>query len=653
MVMELNTSTALTGLSNSLLTTGAIYLFLSLLWVVIFFLFIFQYRASRIESPALSIFLAVLAIDSLRTLFESVYFGLFFNTYLGVHAPRFHDILENPLVFSLPKIFNGVSGLMVLFILVFRLVPTIRRENTKSALIKLESLGQEHSRQLREQNDKLLAVQSIANLGNWETNPHSLDVLWAPETFRIFGLSPDVFAPTHEGFLSRVHPDDREKVDLAFRSSLGNTKVTTLEHRILLPDGSAKYVIERWQSFLESDGSLGRVLGTCQDVTEQKKGEILLQQSQRMDSIGQLTGGIAHDFNNLLTVVLGNSEILSRPKLKKDEIAAAANAITLSAERGSKLVARLLAFARRQSLQPEIVDLNDLIEGMEVLRAHALSENIEFVFKKSPRLWLVNVDALQMENAILNLYINARDAMKQGGSLIVETENWTKLRAGKAESEVGVPEYVLLTIRDNGVGMNRHTLEHLFEPFFSTKKEKMGSGLGLSIVYGFIKQSNGYIEVSSEIGKGSIFKLFIPRSPGVLPAKITKFNRTPVNRRTERVLIVEDDNLVRDYASLVLKGRGFHVTAVANGDLAVKVLRGKRHFDILFTDLIMPGRTSGESLIQIAKKLRSGIRILATSGFGNGSPISDQGLVSNVSFIAKPYRAGELAQKIEDVLTQN
>ena len=651
--MKLDAQAVVPGFSDLIFATGTIYFFLSVLWMIILVLFIGQYRTARIGSPTLSILLAVLAIDSFRTLFESVYFGLLFNSYLAVHNAKIHEILENPLLLAIPKTFNGLSGLLVLSILVFRLVPIMKLESIKIAAHKLRLIEAEHNQQLREQNAKLMEAQAIAKLGNWETIPNTFEVIWAPETFRIFELSPDVFIPTHEAFLSRVHPDDREIVDAAFQASIGNPEVMTIEHRILIPNGEFKYVIERWQSFLKSDGSLGRILGTCQDVTEHRRSEILVQQAQRRESIGQLTGGIAHDFNNLLTVILGNSEILSRPKLKKDEIAAAANAIALSADRGTKIVSRLLAFTMRQPLKAEITNLNDLIEGIDILRAHALRENIQFKSQMPKDLWLISVDVAQMENAILNLYINARDAMPNGGFLFIETANFiAQHHSQKTETEINPGEYVSFTIQDSGIGMSAHTLQHAFDPFFSTKAGKFGSGLGLSMVYGFIKQSKGHIQVFSEIGKGTTFKIFIPRAVGIVDSEHSKPNLQSVRRGNARILIVEDDSLVRENAVSLLLSRGYQVSAVENGDSAVKILRGKDHVDLVFTDLIMPGQTSGEKLIQIAKKLRPHIALLATSGFVHDSSILEEGSLSAVNFIAKPYGSSQLIQKIEDALNQ-
>lgn len=498
---------------DSLYAAKSIYWVLSLLWGIIAILFIAQFRAEHLQYPTLSVLIAILAIDSFRTFFESLYFGLFFNSYLGIIAPKFHEFLGNPAYLIIPKVFNLISGLLVLYFLVFRLVATVNIESEIRAAAKAHKVNLKLFKLLEEERDKLRTVQTIVNLGYWETNLDSFDVIWSTETYRIFGLAPEVFSPTHSAFLSRVHPDDRTAVDDAFRGSLDSTDIMSIEHRIILPDGSVKYVIERWQSKRMENAENRYVLGTCQDITELKKRELLIKQSQRMDAIGRLTSGIAHDFKNLLTVVSINAEILNRPGLKIDDVHQATNAIIAAADRGNQFVKRLLVFAMDENYELNIVNMNSLISGLEILRLHAMGENIKFEQSFCENLWLVEIDSKLMENALINLYINAGEAMPNGGTLNVVTSNLTLAPSDADVMPKTTPgEYVSITISDNGFGMDRFTLEHIFEPFFSTKPSKMGGGLGLGMVFGFIKKSKGQIHVSSQLGVGSIFNILIPRA---------------------------------------------------------------------------------------------------------------------------------------------
>jgi signal transduction histidine kinase/ActR/RegA family two-component response regulator len=376
-----------------------------------------------------------------------------------------------------------------------------------------------------------------------------------------------------------------------------------------------------------------------------------LRQSQKMEAVGQLTGGVAHDFNNLLTVILGNAELVAdglkdRPQLRKMvEMTARA------AERGAELTSRLLAFSRRQPLDPKPTDINRQIAGMDPMLRRTLGEHIEIELVRGGGLWKAMVDSGQLENAILNLCLNARDAMPGGGRLTIETAN-AHLDADYAarQTELEPGQYVMVAVSDTGTGMDAATLERAFEPFFTTKDVGKGSGLGLSMVYGFVKQSKGHVRIYSEPGHGTTVKLYLPRADAEEGADAAASAETAAERGSGRILLVEDDDLVRENAAAQLTGLGYDVVAVGSGREALAALAKGDAFDLLFTDVVMPGGTNGRELAEQALKLRPGLPVLYTSGYTENAIVHHGRLDRGVELLAKPYRRQDLAAKVRAVL---
>ena len=416
-------------------------------------------------------------------------------------------------------------------------------------------------------------------------------------------------------------------------------------------DGRRIKVQANWTLIRDGDGAPQSVFCIVSDVTDRLSLEEQLKQSQRLEAIGQLTGGVAHDFNNLLTVVLGNSEALVERLSDQPKLRHLAQISLTVAERGAELTHRLLAFSRRQALEPKSVDANDLLEGMEPLLKRTLAEDIEIAFVPGADLWPAVIDPSQLEAAVLNLCINARDAMPSGGRLMVETQN-THLDSDYAgqNAEVVAGDYVMVAVSDTGAGIPPENLARVFDPFFTTKEVGKGTGLGLSMVYGFVKQSRGHVKVYSEVGVGTVVKLYLPRSDSA-PASVQKHETALADLTgAEKVLLVEDDDLVRAHAESVLSALGYRVTVASNGPAALEVLKGDDTFDLLFTDVVMPGGMTGRMLADAAIALKPKLRVLYTSGYTQNSVVHDGRVDEDVLLLSKPYSRLDLAQKVRAAL---
>jgi signal transduction histidine kinase/ActR/RegA family two-component response regulator len=378
-----------------------------------------------------------------------------------------------------------------------------------------------------------------------------------------------------------------------------------------------------------------------------------LMQSQRLEAVGQLTGGVAHDFNNLLTVVLGNAELLAEQAEDGSDQRLLAEMIVSAAQRGAGLTQQLLAFARKQALSPKPLDVNQLIAQMDPLLRRTLGEHIEIELIRAAGLWQAMVDQGQLENALLNLCLNARDAMPKGGRLTVETANTVLDQAyADAHPEVKPGQYVMLAVSDTGQGIAPENLELVFQPFFTTKDKGKGTGLGLAMVYGFVKQSTGHINIYSEQGHGTAVKLYLPRALQASSGSPEVAERIMPTGGQETILVVEDDEMVRRYACQQLRSLGYRVIDVDNGADALAVIERHDGVDLLFTDVVMPGGMNGRALADAARKLRPHLRVLYTSGYTENAIVHHGRLDPGVLLLAKPYRLVELARAIRSALSQ-
>ncbi len=412
---------------------------------------------------------------------------------------------------------------------------------------------------------------------------------------------------------------------------------------------------EYWLEFnvvpiTNAEGQCTHFVSIQRDITEQVALEERLRQAQRLEAVGQLTGGVAHDFNNLLTVILGNAELLSEALADNPDLQPLAEIISAAAQRGSALTQHLLSFARRQALDPRAVDVNRLIATMDGLIRRTLGEHIEIQLILAPDLWPALVDPAQLESALLNLCINARDAMPTGGALTIETANvFLDQEYADRHTEVIPGPYVLVAVSDTGVGIAPEHLPHVFEPFFTTKEKGKGSGLGLSMVYGFVKQSQGHITIYSEPGQGATVKLYLPRSieDAAGAASAAKETWTGGN---ETILLVEDDESVRRFARQQLTSLGYRVLEAATGPAAMELVRAHDDIDLIFTDIVMPGGMSGRDLVEAARRLRPGVKALYTSGYAENVIVHHGRLDPGVVLLSKPYRRADLARKVREAL---
>ena len=469
-----------------------------------------------------------------------------------------------------------------------------------------------------------------------------------PYAVRMFGAK-SIDDMTGRDAMSLVHPDDlplaRERTRMMLEGSggapLAELRMVRLDGRVITAEVQALA--------LRQEGKV-HIMATGRDVTAQREAEALLHQAQKMEAVGQLTGGVAHDFNNLLTVVIGNLDLATervdgtmRPVLES---------ALQAAERGASLVHRLLAFSRRQALNPQEIDVNALVSGAEELLRRTLGDDIEIEMKPRSGLWPAFADKSQVENALLNLAINARDAMPAGGKLTIETANVHLDEDYAARNlEVVSGDYVLMAVSDTGVGMSQETLERAFEPFFTTKETGKGTGLGLSMIYGFAKQSRGHVKIYSEVGHGTTVRVYLPRQVHeAARATLDAGAALQIPRGGETILVVEDDADVRAFVERQLQDLGYVVLTAPDGPAARKILETDLPIDLLFTDVVMPGGITGRKLAEEAKLHRPGLRTLFTSGYTENSIIHQGRLDPGVHLLSKPYKRQDLALKLREVL---
>jgi PAS domain S-box-containing protein len=409
------------------------------------------------------------------------------------------------------------------------------------------------------------------------------------------------------------------------------------------------HVVVSGRSLYDTSGRVSGAAVVYHDLTASRETERRLQQSQKLDAIGKLTGGVAHDFNNMLTVITGMTETLVAGLQDQPELLSVAALIDQAADRCTELIRHLLAFARKQPLQPRNVDINATIEEISSLLRPTLGEQIEIRKVLQKNIPTTRIDPSQLANAMVNLAINARDAMPDGGKLTLETASiYLDEAYAQRNADVRPGAYVMIAVSDTGSGMPASVIEKIFEPFFTTKEAGKGSGLGLSMVYGFVKQSGGHIKVYSEEGHGTTIKLYLPPASGY--ADVSAPSIVPVSSGTETILVVEDDALVRNFVIGQLQGLGYKTIAVSDGRAALACIDSEQPFDLLFTDLIMPGGMNGRELAEDVMRRRPGTKVLYTSGYTDNGIMHHGRLDEGVMLISKPYRKSTLAQMVRQAL---
>ncbi|UYN95360.1 MAG: response regulator [Enhydrobacter sp.] len=451
-----------------------------------------------------------------------------------------------------------------------------------------------------------------------------------------------------DGWAAPLHADDRETVLATWRDALRAGTPWSAEARLKRADDAWRWWLIRAVPERDEKGGTIKWVGTCTDIEDLRHTQQQLRQSQRLELVGQLTGGIAHDFNNILNVILANAESLAEADDLPVEIVERVDRIAHSVRRASELVRSLLAFSRKQPLKPRAVDVNELVARTGKLLRRSLGEHVELSEDLDDGLWTVSIDRAQLEAALLNLCVNARDAMPDGGRLSIRTFNTAVAATRHPDAVAG--DHVVLEVRDSGSGMAPDVLARVFEPFFTTKPEGKGTGLGLSMVYGFVRQSRGHVEIDSELGRGTAVRLFLPRAEGA-PDQAESLPRAPVVQRRHRVLLVEDDPQVRAAVLLQLQGLGCDVTE-ANGGAAgiVAMESAERPYDVLLTDVVMPGTIDGRALAEEVGRRWPHTRIVFMSGYPRDAIAADGRLLPGVLLINKPFRKADLAQILDRAL---
>jgi PAS domain S-box-containing protein len=491
--------------------------------------------------------------------------------------------------------------------------------------------------------EQVAAISYIAELG--------IQGQWhyvSPQIEAITGYSQDEWLASSRDWTRHIPAEDHGVILAAEAASVRGERFQA-EYRIVRKDGAVIWVSDT--AVVVSGSYTHPVMeGIIVDITERKLLENQLQQSRRMEAVGRLAGGIAHDFNNLLTIIKGYAELAQQRAGVQPDLRADVQQIENAAERASALIRQLLAFSRRQVLQPKVLDLNAIVLGLDKLLARLMGEHIEMVTRCGANVGHVKADPAQVEQVIMNLVVNARDAMPEGGRLTVETVN-VDLDSTYARDHVTVKPgpYVMLAVSDNGIGMSPETVAHIFEPFYTTKGSGQGTGLGLSTVYGIVKQSGGYIWVYSEPGKGTTFKVYLPRVQELADPK-QEVVIPGVNKGSETVLLVEDDGAVRELASMILSSNGYLVLP-AQDALEAEHFSANHSGEIhlLLTDIMMPG-TSGRELARRISARHPRARVLYMSGYTDNVLAQGGVLEEGVSFLQKPFTPAALSQKVRDVL---
>lgn len=471
----------------------------------------------------------------------------------------------------------------------------------------------------------------------------------SPSYKKLLGYSDEELQQTT--FYEHIHPDDCALVASATNEARQSGIGRRVEYRIRRKDDSW-LVVESTASLVQNQGSAGKKMVIVnRDITERKQLEEQLYLSQKLEAIGRLSGGVAHDFNNLLGVIIGYSEALQKQMGAEHPFREAIEEIQNAGNRAATLTQQLLAFSRKQVLEPKVIDLNMVVSEVQKMLRRLIGEDIALKISLHEHLGMVKADRGQIDQVILNLAVNARDAMPKGGKLIIETRNAELTEADANRYRYVIPgSYVLLKVTDTGCGMDAELQSHIFEPFFTTKEQGKGTGLGLATVYGVIKQSGGYIWVESEVGRGATFKVYLPRVEEVrevVPER-TAFGRP---QRSRTILLVEDEHSLRKLTRNTLQEAGHTVLEACDASEALDVAkRTDSRIDLLLTDVVMPGM-SGRVLADELATLRPGIKVIYMSGYTDGDVATHGVLQSGISFLRKPFTGDALIGRVDEILS--
>ncbi len=559
------------------------------------------------------------------------------------------------------------------------------------AALALARLRGETNEVIRETSERLKAALAASGTGTFRWNFSDNTLIWDDELHRLFDIEPGQNLSL-ENFISLVHTEDRDGVRNRCKQCVSQGADFEMEYRVMLRQGGERWLLDKGVTFKNEAGRPLYMTGACVDISERKRAELALRrmnetleervaertaeldaaherlieeakereaisaqlrQAQKMEAIGNLTGGVAHDFNNLLQIISGNLQLLSKDVAGNERAERRIQNALTGVSRGSKLASQLLAFGRRQPLEPKVVNLGRYLRGLDEMLRRAIGEEIELETIAGGGLWNTCVDLAQLENAILNLAINARDAMKGYGKLTIEAGNASLDDQYAAHHPDITPgQYVMIAVSDTGTGIPRENLERVFEPFFTTKPEGEGTGLGLSMVYGFVKQSGGHAKIYSELGQGTTVRLYLPRTRAEEDIALPK-DASAIAGGTETILVVEDDEGVRLTVVDMLADLGYRVLKAKDALGALVVIESGVPIDLLFTDVVMPGPLRSTELAKKVRERAPGIAILFTSGYTDNAIVHGGRLDEGTHLLSKPYTREALARKIRHVLGEH
>ena len=530
-----------------------------------------------------------------------------------------------------------------------RLVPAVQRALVEAETRRSRKAAEEA---LRLAEARMRFTLESAHVGVWDMDYATGALHWSEVMEAQYGLEPGTFGGTFPAFVERVHPDDRRALLATIEHAVRSGTDFSVLHRALMPDGTVRWLSGTGRVVLGDDGTARRAVGISQDVTERRMLEDQYRQAQKMEAMGRLAAGVAHDFNNLLTVILGFCELLLEDLAPGDRRQLGIGQIQKAGLQAAAMTRQLLTFSRKEIIEPTLLDLNAIVTDMQALLARLIGEDVHVVLALEPALALVKADRGQVEQIILNLSVNARDAMPKGGTLSIATANLAFAQCPvNSLFQIKPGPCVSLTVTDTGTGITPEVLARLFEPFFTTKGVGKGTGLGLATVHGIITRSGGSVTVDSEVGRGTSFIVHFPKADAEQPAVAASAAVTRPSRGVQTVLVVEDADGLRQLTKLLLERQGYTVLVAANADEACQLVAANLSIDLLLTDVVMPG-ASGPELVTQLMTSQPRLKVIYMSGYTDEAIAHHGVLDAGIAFLHKPFTADALGRKIAEVLAR-